>query len=99
MDRLTRLACRAVGAEQAAIFVRDRRDPRATVAVAAHGLDEDVIGRRFGADEGVVGEVLRGGGPVAFSDPSMLPAAVAEEMDWEMVAGGCAPIEWEGVVQ
>jgi hypothetical protein len=99
LDRLTRLACRAVGAEQAAIFVRDRHDPRATIAVGAHGLDQDIIGRHFGADEGVVGEVLRGGGVTAFTDPAQLPRPMDDGIDWEMVAGGCAPIEWDGVVQ
>ena len=73
LDRLARLACRTVGAEWACILACDRGDPRVTLVAAAHGLDEDLIGRRFGADEGVVGTVLRTGQPASFSDATELP--------------------------
>lgn len=100
LDRLTRLACRAVGAERACVFVRDRVDPRVTIAVAAHGHDEDLIGRRFGADEGVVGRALRTASPVAFDHRDELPLALEDDgVEWNLCAGACAPIEWDGVVQ
>ena len=98
LDRLVRLACRTVAADQACILVGDPRDPRAVLAVAVHGLDEDLIGRRFGADEGVVGQVLRSSLPAPFSQPRELPFSCGEPLEAHDCAGGCAPIEWDGAV-
>ena len=99
LDRLSRLACRTVGAEQACILVSDRGDPRTMVAVAAQGLDEELIGQRFGTDEGVVGEVMRSGEPASFSDRRELPFESEALPGENRPAGACAPIEWDGAVQ
>ncbi len=80
LDRLARLACRTVGAEWACILACDRSDPRVTLVAAVDGLDEDIIGRRFGADEGVVGRVLRTCQPASFSDAAELPFAEAARL-------------------
>ena len=99
LDRLARLACRTVGAEQAGILVSDRRDPRATLLVAAEGFDEEFIGGRFGADEGVVGRVLSSSRARSFSDPGELPFACDPGLGGGACSGAAAPIEWDGAVQ
>lgn len=61
LERLCGTACRILGVEQTCLLVRDRRDPRMLVAVAARGMAPDVIGSRFAADEGAVGRALGSG--------------------------------------
>src|SRR2546421_10631994 len=68
LERLARQVCRTAGVEWSCIFVRDRKDPRAVIAAAGQGLPWDVLGGRFGVDEGMIGEVLAGGGPLAVED-------------------------------
>ena len=46
-SRLVVQACRVVGAPEACLLLRDAHDPDALVPVAAHGLDEGVIGHRI----------------------------------------------------
>ena len=99
LDRLSRLARRTVGADQAFLLVRDRVDPRAVIAVSAHDADEDVIGRRFGADEGMIGEVLRSGRAMSFDHGRDLPEALWDALPCDSCAGGCAAIDWDGVSQ
>ena len=66
--------------------------------MAAQGLDEDLIGRRFGADEGIVGRVLRSSQATVFSTPRDLPFA-SGLLGEEGGSGACAPIAWHGAVQ
>ena len=40
------------------------RDPRSVIAAAGCGVPWEILGGRFGADEGMIGEVLAGTGPV-----------------------------------
>src|SRR5437588_3308038 len=68
LERLARQVCRTAGVEWSCIFVRDRRDPRAVIAAAGQGVPWDLLGGRFGVDEGMIGDVLSGCGPVAVED-------------------------------
>src|SRR5215218_3043988 len=51
VSRLLVQACRVVGAPEACLLLRDPNRPDALVPVAAHGLDEGVIGRRIADGE------------------------------------------------
>ena len=93
LERLAKQICRIAGVEVSCIFVRDRRDPRLVIAAAGHGLGWDAVGCRFGADEGLVGEVLATGEPMLGDDfdemvsPLEVPAAAG--------CGGVAvPVRW-----
>jgi hypothetical protein len=44
LSRLVVQTCRVLAVERACLLVADRRDPDRMIAVAAHGLDENVIG-------------------------------------------------------
>src|SRR5690348_9375369 len=68
LDRLARQVCRTAGVEWSCIFVRDRQDPRAVIAAAGQGVPWELLGARFGVDEGLIGEVLGGAGPLAVAD-------------------------------
>lgn len=61
LERLCMTARRVLGVEQTCLLVRDRRDPRLILAVAARGMTSDVVGSRFAADEGAVGRALASG--------------------------------------
>src|SRR4051794_39009718 len=65
LERLPGHACRIVGVDRTAIFVRDRRDPRVVIAAAGAGVSWDFTGSRLAADQGFVGAVLADGVPVA----------------------------------
>src|ERR671933_581730 len=68
LERLAKQVCRIAGVEWSCIFVRDRRDPRAVIAAAGHGLPWDLLGSRLGADEGSLGRVLMNGEPAIVDD-------------------------------
>ena len=100
VDRLARLASRTVGADAASILVRDRRDPRAVIVVSAAGeVDLDVVGRRVSADEGVVARVMAEGEALPFSSAGEVAGELGAALPPALRAGGCAPVEWEGIVQ
>src|SRR2546423_10108292 len=68
LDRLARQVCRTAGVEWSCIFVRDRKDPRAVIAAAGQGVPWELLGARYGIDEGLIGDVLAGSGPLAVED-------------------------------
>jgi HD-GYP domain-containing protein (c-di-GMP phosphodiesterase class II) len=94
LDRLAKHACRITGADRSCIFVRDRRDPRATIAAAGHGIPLDLIGGRFGADEGMVGTVLVTGRPFLVDDYQDLGVAGEPEMGEAARAALAVPLVW-----
>ncbi|HKP90328.1 MAG TPA: HD-GYP domain-containing protein [Thermoleophilaceae bacterium] len=96
LERLAKQACRIAGVEWSCIFVRDRRDPRAVIAAAGHGLPWDLLGTRLGADEGSLARVLMQGEPAMVDDYGDLVGTHDGELR------GCAavalPIQWNGSV-
>jgi hypothetical protein len=96
LDRLGKQICRIAGVELSCIFVRDRNDPRSIIAAAGHGLPWDVLGGRFGADEGAIGRVMATGEPVLAADFSQMMSPL------EAPAAGCTgaavPVRWNGEV-
>ena len=96
LERLAKHACRIAGADRAAIFVRDRRDPRSVIAAAGHGVSWDFAGSRLAADHGFVGDVLAYGASVATNDPEEISPTLGCEGDF--CAGAAAPIRSGAIV-
>ena len=93
LERLTRLTCSIVGADESWISVRDDGDPRKAIAIAGHGIDDDVIGRRLGVEEEIVGRVLRSGEAVVTRSPGAAASGVAQR------STAVAPIQWAGTTR
>ena len=97
LGRVAEQACSIVGVERATVCVRDRKDPRSSIVVAGHGVPEDLIGRRLGIDEGIVGQVFLSGEPVIVTDYHDFPENLGPGTQTR--AGGSAPIRYEGEVR
>ena len=63
LQRLARQACRIMRVERTLVLLRDESDPRTSVVVAGHGVPPDMIGLRFGVDEGMAGRAITTGEP------------------------------------
>jgi hypothetical protein len=98
LSRVAEQACSIVGVERATVCVRDRNDPRSSIVVAGHGVGPELIGRRLGIDEGIVGQVFLSGEPVIVSDYHDFPEN-SEPGRPETRAGGSAPIRYQGEVR
>jgi hypothetical protein len=96
LERLGKQICRIAGVEVSCIFVRDRNDPRSVIAAAGHGLPWEVMGSRFGADEGPIGQVLSTGEPVLADDFAELVRPLAAPADG--CTGAAVPVRWNGEV-
>ena len=97
LERLAKQICRIAGVELSCIFVRDRHDPRSVIAAAGHGLPWDALGGRFGADEGLIGQVLATDAPVLAEDFAQMvrPLEVASGIG---CMGAAVPVRWNGHV-
>jgi hypothetical protein len=98
LERLVKHVCRVADVPRACIFVRDRRDPRALIAAAAHGTSIDLLGTRVGADEGVLGRVLASGEPQLVPHCGSLGQPVAPHFGDGAVRAAFAPIHAGGGV-
>jgi hypothetical protein len=98
LGRVAEQACSIVGVERATVCVRDRKDPRSSIVVAGHGVPDDLIGRRLGIDEGIVGQVFLSGEPVIVTDYHDFPENNSGP-GTQTRAGGSAPIRYEGEVR
>ena len=89
---LARQACSIMRVERALVILRDESDPRSSIVVAGHGVPRDLIGQRFGVDEGIAGHAMSTGEPQLVDDYASyarpLPHPVADGVH----AGGAAPI-------
>lgn len=97
LERLARQTCRIAGVGWSCLFVRDRFDPRLVIAAAGHGVGFDLIGSRFGADEGIVGKVLMSAMPAVVDDFRRLAVAVEAEDD-RARTGAAVPIQIDDAV-
>jgi len=75
LSRLMAQACRVLGVEQTTLLVRDGADERGFIAVAAHGMPENVIGRRVPIEDALASPVGRA---VARDLRRILPEAAAD---------------------
>ena len=96
LERLGKQICRIAGVEMSCIFVRDRNDPRSVIAAAGHGISWEVLGGRFGADEGMIGQVLSTGEPVLADDFAELIRPLDASSSGCM--GAAVPVRWNGDV-
>jgi hypothetical protein len=98
LGRVAEQACSIVGVERATVCVRNRNDPRSSIIIAGHGVRPDLIDRRLGIDEGIVGQVLLSGEPVLVTDYHDFPEN-SEPGGVPTRAGGSAPIRYQGEVR
>ncbi|HEX8074121.1 MAG TPA: HD domain-containing phosphohydrolase [Thermoleophilaceae bacterium] len=97
LERLAKQICRIAGVEWSCIFVRDPRDPRSVIAAAGHDVPWELLGARFGVDEGRIGEVLATGEPAVVSDyEELVPQAVLDGIS--AAAGAAVAVRWGGGV-
>jgi putative nucleotidyltransferase with HDIG domain len=99
LETLAREACEILDVEKSAVVMRDRSDPRSSVVVAGNGLPDDLIGHRFGIDEGMFGEVILTGEPALVDDYRRFPRAVAHSVAKGLCGGGAVPIHVAGAVE
>jgi HD-GYP domain-containing protein (c-di-GMP phosphodiesterase class II) len=95
LDRIAEEACAVTGAYRSAVCVLDAKDPRVASIVAGHRTEE-LIGKHFGIDEGMMRDVFLKGEPVVCEDCKDLG------MRYDRAAGrpgGAAPIRWSGEVR
>ncbi len=94
LDRVAEETCHVTGADRATICVLDHRDPRMASVVAGHRTEE-LIGKQFGIDEGVMRDVFLSGEPLVCEDCSDFKPYVRVTGH----PGAAAPIRWAGEVR
>ena len=92
LSSLTEQACNIMGVERSMAMLRDESDPRSSVVVAGHGVPADLIGDRFGVDEGMAGQVMRTGKPLLVDDYTDYARPIRHPAAEGLRAGGAAPI-------
>jgi HD-GYP domain-containing protein (c-di-GMP phosphodiesterase class II) len=95
LDRIAEEACNVTGAYRSSICVLDPKDPRVATIVAGHRTEE-LIGKHFAIDEGMMRDVFLTGEPVECEDSRELWT------QYDRAArrpGGAAPIRWAGEVR
>ncbi len=92
LSSLTEQACNIMGVERSMAMLRDESDPRSSVVVAGHGVPADLIGDRFGVDEGMAGQVMRTGRPLLVDDYTGYSRPIRHPVAEGLHAGGAAPI-------
>ncbi|HEX8065715.1 MAG TPA: HD domain-containing phosphohydrolase [Thermoleophilaceae bacterium] len=97
LERLAKQICRVASVEMSCIFVRDRKDPRTVIAAAGHGIPWELLGGRFGADEGLIGQVLADGAPILAQEFSELVGPLDAAVGAGCM-GAAVPVRWNGSV-
>jgi HD-GYP domain-containing protein (c-di-GMP phosphodiesterase class II) len=92
LQSLARQACRIMRVERTLVLLRDESDPRTSVVVAGHGVPPDMIGLRFGVDEGMAGQAITTGAPFLVDDYRKFSRPLSHEAAEGLCAGGAAPI-------
>lgn len=99
LSRICDNACSILEVEQAAIFVRDEHDPDRYVALAGHGVPDDLIGAPLPGDAGMPGKVFASGQLVLVPDYQAFDRPMPHRVASRLHAGACAPIRWGGEVR
>ncbi len=92
LQSLARQACRIRRGERTLVLLRDESDPRTSVVVAGHGVPPDMMGLRFGVDEGMAGRAITTGEPFLVDDYRKFSRPLPHESAHGLCAGGAAPI-------
>jgi HD-GYP domain-containing protein (c-di-GMP phosphodiesterase class II) len=95
LDRIAEEACHVTGADRATVCALNRRDPRSASIVAGHRTEE-LIGKHFGIDEGMMRDVFLSGEPVTCTDCREFGVHYDRAAGR---AGAAAPISWDGEVR
>ncbi len=98
LSSLAREACSIMRVERAMVMLRDDTDPRSSVVVAGHGVPAELIGHRFGIDEGMAGQVIRTGEPLLVADYARYSRPIRHSVTEGVRSGGAAPIRGGKVV-
>jgi GAF domain-containing protein len=98
LSSLTREACNIMGIERSVVLLRDETDPRSVIVAAGHGVPADMVGERFGIDEGMSGEVMRTGEPLLVDEYGSLARPIRHPATLGLRAGGAAPVRRGKVV-
>ena len=98
LSSLAREACSIMHVERAMVMLRDDSDPRSSVVVAGHGVPPDLIGHRFGVDEGMAGQVIRTGDPLLVDDYARYSRPIRHSVTEGVRSGGAAPIRGGKIV-
>ena len=99
LSSLARQACSIMRVERAMVLIRDESDPRTSIVAAGYGVPRDVIGHRFGVDEGMAGQVMRTGEPLLVADYSRYARPIRHPAAEGLRSGGAAPIRRGKVIQ
>jgi HD-GYP domain-containing protein (c-di-GMP phosphodiesterase class II) len=95
LDRIAEEACHVTGTDRSTVCALDRRDPRAAGVVAGHRTEE-LIGRHFALDEGMMMDVFMSGQPVTCTDCRDFGVGYDRAAGR---GGAAAPISWDGEVR
>jgi HD-GYP domain-containing protein (c-di-GMP phosphodiesterase class II) len=95
LDRVAEEACHVTGADRATVCALDRSDPRTASVVAGHRTEE-LIGKHFAIDEGMMRDVFLSGEPVTCEDCRDFGVHYDRAAGR---AGAAAPIRWDGEVR
>lgn len=95
LDRIAEEACHVTGADRATVCALDRRDPRTATIVAGHRTEE-LIGKHFAIDEGMMRDVFISGEPTTCDDCREFGVHYDRGAGR---TGAAAPIRWDGQVR
>lgn len=97
-QRLTRQACQMLGADKAAIFLRDSADPQRIVGAGGHGIPHELLASRH-ISEGITGKVVRTGEPIVIDDYRMALDRLDSHAVSDLRAAVSVPLRWGGTVR
>jgi putative nucleotidyltransferase with HDIG domain len=91
LDRLARQVCQVMDVEQASIVIRDPAHAGEAIAVAGCGLDEELVGSRFDAHQGLTGRVLASGEPAVSQGKAATPVGWSGRVQGALAARTNSP--------
>jgi putative nucleotidyltransferase with HDIG domain len=91
LDRLARQVCQVMDVEQASIVIRDPAHAGEAIAVAGCGLDEELVGSRFDAHQGLTGRVLASGEPAVSQGVAATPVGWSGRVQGALAARTTSP--------
>ena len=95
LDRVAEEACHVTGADRATVCALDRNDPRSATVVAGHRTEE-LIGKHFALDEGMMRDIFFSGEAVTCDDCREFGVHYDRGAGR---SGAGAPIKWDGQVR
>ena len=98
LQRLVDEVARLLDCEAADCYLLERE--RGTLRCAAvHGLEPELVGFEFSADQGLAGQAIREGGPALSGDYADLPDSVPHAAYEQYVSAIVAPMMWSDQIR